>query len=585
MHSGGGVPASIAKSSNSSQGTSTDPPPPIPARRLASHPPTAPGGKTATDGQHGHGATEKEATESHSAPSSPTEKAKKEGTHHDSSRAAGSPRHSKSPDNQRPRSVAVDLTSGLNYAQVQFTNGHSGRPVLNQRRNTKYTSIAYQQENAAEKKSMEMDGHLKTEAGSSQQSSRSPGHRHTSSPRGSPVPPENTAVYDVPPPVPVRLDLLETEGENPPGEGHNRHSSDPFHSSGGGGDPFSQDPFGGDSGGGAWEDPTAFYDKPPHRQPIPARSEATGSSTLASTAPQAGGESQQPPASSDQQTLEDSIINSTDFTGDSSYEDTCEVLKNIRLMKYLKEQKDGKDPYAPAAEVFMGQDKKSEKQTSSEQLSPEFGQAKSDSYEYPLELAKYPHKKDICSVPEAQPRSKEEPTLHTFNYSAKLQTSVPSGGVTRHESFSRSSRNMPLPPIPGEASNQQPWVPLDHAPPLPARAGANAGKPPLPGNHPSTRKSVEDPPRLPPMNHPWGNKRHPGDTTTPTSDSNPPLPPRKKDASDVPGAAQQQRKEDLALRELVALGYSKAEIDRALKITRNDYSMAKMILQEFGGRH
>ena len=105
------------------------------------------------------------------------------------------------------------------------------------------------------------------------------------------------------------------------------------------------------------------------------------------------------------------------------------------------------------------------------------------------------------------------------------------------------------------------------------------------------KQQVEEPPKLPPLNHPWGNKRLPIESTTPTTDNNPPLPPRKKEAplgGEMAGAAPQsppQRKEDLALRELLALGYSKAEIERALKITKNDYTMAKMILQEFGGRH
>ena len=103
------------------------------------------------------------------------------------------------------------------------------------------------------------------------------------------------------------------------------------------------------------------------------------------------------------------------------------------------------------------------------------------------------------------------------------------------------------------------------------------------------------PDTLPPPNHPWGNKRHPGEPTDGGANQGyPPLPPRKKEGlsgADMPGAAsslaQQQgsRKDDLAMKELFALGYSKAEIDRVLKITRNDYGMAKMIMQEFGGRH
>jgi hypothetical protein len=328
--------------------------------------------------------------------------------------------------------------------------------------------------------------------------------------------------------------------------------------------------------------------------------------------------------------LDDQVINSADYTGESSYEDTMEVLQNLQLMK------SGMDPYAPASAVFMGQDNKKTEllshhhqqqlqqvQNRNEMSSPDLNQEK-DSYQFPTELAKYPLKAKPAdggpapaqaTMPiESQPRCQEEPTLHTFNYSPKLPHSsavIPTSsasGVTRHESFNRSSRNLPLPPLPTDVPSQQqqqqpsPWQPqpVDHAPPLPARTVPNTGgKPPLPGNHPSMRKATstdEHPPRLPPPNHPWGNKRHPGEPTESASQSNPPLPPRKKDGpsggTELPGAAppaaQQQassRKEDMAMRELIALGYSKAEIDRALKITRNDYSMAKMILQEFGGRH
>ena len=614
---------------------------------------------------------EKDVSESHSAPSSPTEKGHKDGAKGDESsgsKSIVSPRHSsRSPNYQRPKSVVVDMTSGLNYAQVQFANGHNvgGRPKAAQRRNTKYTSIAYQPENAGEKakrlsKAEDMDGraHGKSEGGQNkgqhaqdhQQQARQPtsppsttSHHHhhashgSSSPRSSPVPSSgvDNAMYDVPPPVPMRMDLLETnEGGVVGGRDksstqaavHKRHSSDPFH--GGATDPFTQDPFGGDSGAGAWEDPAAFYDKPPSRQPIPARSEpsatATTPSVLSTQAGISGGSEgvsiQQHPGGIGGIILDENSINSADFTGESSYEDTFEVLQNLQRMK----SKGGGDPYAPASSVFMMQDNKKtehshaqlhQQQSRNEMSSPDLNQVNKDSYEFPTELAKYPLKSrpEVGQAPatmpvESQPRCKEEPTLHTFNYSPKLPHSsnaAPSSAasVTRHDSFSRSSRNMPLPPLPTEVPSQQqsPWQPhpVDHAPPLPARTVPNSGgKPPLPGNHPSMRKptttpaSEEQPPRLPPPNHPWGNKRHPGEAAD-SAGGNPPLPPRKKEGSsgvDMPGATplgQQQasRKDELAMRELIALGYSKAEIDRALKITRNDYTMAKMILQEFGGRH
>ena len=647
--------------SNPSSSNSSDPPPPIPARRLVSHPSTnASSGKT--DGasasashqqQQGLVVKEKDVSESHSAPSSPTEKAK-DGPKCDGSPSKVSPRHSsRSPNYQRPKSVVVDMTSGLNYAQVQFTNGHNvgGRPKAQQRRNTKYTSIAYQAENAADKskKSKEAtDGHTKSDGGQSKAqeqrqqtsppstASRNSDHHHrhhlqrgTSSPRSSPVPTsgDSAPMYDVPPPVPMRMDLLETNeggvvgggdkaGANtPPEVVHRRHSSDPFH--GGATDPFDQDPFSSFSGGGAWDDPSAFYDKPPSRQPIPARSDPSGAATttptMSSTQANMGGNGG---GASTLQSVDENAINSSDFTGESSYEDTFEVLKNLQMMRHSGEV-DALDPYSPAAAVFMGgqDNKKSDghhhlQQGRNEMSSPDLNQVNKDSYEFPTELAKYPLKKEgQATLPiENLPRCKEEPTLHTFNYSPKLphnsaaSLSTPSASVTRHESFNRSSRNMPLPPLPTEVPNQQqsswphPQQPVDHAPPLPARIVPNSSKPPLPGNHPSMRKPAagaateEQPPRLPPPNHPWGNKRHPGE---PDSTANPPLPPRKKEGSsgvDMPAPQQQQQslplgKDELALRELIALGYSKAEIDRALKITRNDYSMAKMILQEFGGRH
>ena len=711
MHGGSGPPSLNSKSSSVSNQTSTtsaassssNPPPPIPARRLASHPPLPSSGKT--DNHHhlhqhqlqqgGLGVKEKDINESHSAPSSPTEKGHKDcagGARGDESGASGgttvSPRHSsRSPNYQRPKSVVVDMnSSGLNYAQVQFENGRNvgGRPKAAQRRNTKYTSIAYQPENATEKAKRsskaagdESDGHghggkNESKEHQQQQQARQPTspptgrnsdhhhhhhhHHHVSqhslsSPRSSPVPPasasavmDSAPTYDVPPPVPMRMDLMESNEGGVVGGGdkstqeaivHKRHSSDPFH--GGATDPFAQDPFGGDSGASAWDDPAAFYDKPPSRQAIPARSEPSAvttatTSSMSSTqagptlAGRSGGISSQQQLPSVGIVLDEQAINSADFTGESSYEDTMEVLQNLQLMK------SGADPYAPTSAVFMGQDNKKTDQHShhlqqqvqgrNEMSSPDSNQEK-DSYQFPTELAKYPLKAKPEGGPspaqatmpiESQPRCKEEPTLHTFNYSPKLPHSpavVPTSsasGVTRHESFSRSSRNMPLPPLPTEVPTQKqqqqpsPWQPhpVDHAPPLPARTVPNAGgKPPLPGNHPSMRKAPptdEQPPRLPPPNHPWGNKRHPGEPTDSAGQGNPPLPPRKKDGSsgaELPGApppaAQQQqassRKDDLAMRELIALGYSKAEIDRALKITRNDYSMAKMILQEFGGRH
>ena len=668
MHSGAGIPSSMSKSSGQSS-SSSNPPPPIPARRLASHPPMAPGGGGSsagggggkTDGQLA--VNDKDTTESRSAPSSPTEKEKDVSASLRPERVTiGSPRPaSRSHGVQRPRSVVVDMSSALNYAQVQFTNGHggAGRPKITQRRNTKYTSISYQPENSAGKKSKDeaaaQDNHVKTEAGNGQQQQTSSSARssdyhshHESSPRASPAPPaaDNSApMYDVPPPIPVRLDLLDSEegsgssvgqasgsggdsrgggdGEKQPTALHRRHSSDPFHGTdgtdpfSGQADPFSnQDPFSGGASS-AWEDPAAFYDKPPQRQPVPARSDSAESPA------KSGGNS-----SSFGQGFDDSFINSTDFTGESSYEDTCEVLKNLRMMKNSMGQGTGggghTEHYAPASEVFMGGADKANRAENHgpgggggnggagiEQSSPDLSCKVGDSYEFPTELAKYPLKQREAtptSMPEAPPpKTREEPTLHTFNYSSKTQASCPissgPGGVARQESFNRSSRNMPLPPIPGETPpppsqhnlRQQPSV--DHAPPLPARTNVSTGKPPLPGNHPAMRKQVEDPPRLPPLNHPWGNKRHPIDNATPTADNNPPLPPRKKETSlgiEMPGASPQsppqqqspaQRKEELALRELLALGYTKAEIERALKITRNDYTMAKMILQEFGGRH
>ena len=267
--------------------------------------------------------------------------------------------------------------------------------------------------------------------------------------------------------------------------------------------------------------------------------------------------------------------------------------------------------YAPASDVYMGPDKtkrmESHGSDDGSAGSPESGQKAGDSYEFPTELAKYPLKSQAnmatpSTMSEAPPtKPRDEPTLHVFNYSSRAQATcpVPSSGqsVTRHDSFNRSSRNMPLPPIPSETPppsqhNMRPQATADQAPPLPARTSANTSKPPLPGNHPSMRKQqVEEPPKLPPPNHPWGNKRHPTESTTPTADSNPPLPPRKKEApsgSEMVGTVPQsppQRKEDLQLRELLALGYSKDDIERALKIAKNDYAMAKSILQAFGGRH
>ena len=662
MHGHAGLPPSMSTSS-SHQPSSSNTAPPIPARRLASHPATTPNsggggagvgaGKVETQLSVG----EKDTAESRSAPSSPTEKEtditsnnlRPERVTIGTPRATGG----RSPSAQRPRSVVVDMSSasGLNYAQVHFTNGHGGkRPRVQQRRNTKYTSIAYQPENSAGKKSRdEPDGQGNAETENSQQqhqqasSSSASGrnsdhnsHRHSSSPRDSPVPPstnvatttENaSAMYDVPPPIPMRKDLVDSEEgsgsslgqassgsgegerrggrgggeggrEEPPIAPHCHHSSDPFHSSDGI-DPFDggqADPFGAMS---VWKDPTGFYDTPPQRLPnVPARNESTNPPVTAKSTV-VGIEA-----------FADSFVDPGDCTGDSSYEDTGELLK-LRFMK-MKAMGGGTEHYAPASDVYTGPDKtkRMESHESDEGIagSPELDQKPSDGYEFPAELTKYPFTKEAnnqatpSTVPEAPPtKLSDQPTLHVFNYSsskAQATCPVPSSGqpVARHESFGRSARNMPLPPIPGEAPppsqhNLRPQATADHAPPLPARPDIISSKPPLPGNHPSMRKQqVEERPKLPPPN--LHNRRHPIENTTPSPKSNPPLPPRNTEAQSggkmggaAPPQSPPQRKEDRALQELFALGYSKAEIERALKITKNDYSMAKEILQEYGGRH
>lgn len=248
-------------------------------------------------------------------------------------------------------------------------------------------------------------------------------------------------------------------------------------------------------------------------------------------------------------------------------------------------------------------------------------------------------------------KSRDEPPLHTFQYPMQrmpFQHSASEGanatsahsstaGVVRSESISRGSRaNVPLPPTPVEQNTRGLEASgREDPPPLPARQGGalplkpvplrdvpGAIKPvplrDIPGAMPPLKPvplrdvpaaaavphkpipardgplppvpNANERPLLPPMNHPWGNRK-----PLSSAQDNPPLPPRNKAAGSTNGhpdattggtaAIPQQEDPAPAMLDLMSKGYQRADIESALRIARDDYELAKSILKEFGGRH
>ena len=571
---GGGAPANLLH-----------PPPPIPARRnIASQQGQANQTRPTTQQN-----TEPTRRESQSAPSSPTEMTRKsndqdidardELTSSDNQQTL----HGHAPSMGRPRSVLVD-DGTLKYSTIAFVSDDE-QPTPPARRNTKYSNIKHVIKNVSTSTEGVDRGDTRSVSPSYVSMAVCPRVQVMENSSSTTSPPnQNTELeYDVPPPpVPVRFGNQESVHDM-------MLNTEPAPD-----DPFSHtvDPF---SAKSTWNDPLAFYDKP-----CPLLDEAT-------------------PATS---TKEDGYteIHRDDFTGESSYEDTSSFLKDIRArykdklahegMGLLSSQSqhkkvdDDEEEYSlPPVEV--GENSQSPPTTSEDTM---FG-----NYDYPSALSRYPFK-DNEGV--GGDKSKEEPPLHTIHFSVQKQQSGGSIGgtggsaVLRSESFAgRGSRaNLPLPP-----------TPLDHdlkgysdlggkgdPPPLPARQGGG----PAPLKQHSSRDGslhptpANDRPRLPPFNHPWGNRRQLSNqppSVTSYEHQNPPLPPRKKPQGNpnshchgdggeggrvtMSSPPVPHHQEDPGMLELINRGYQHADIESALRIAKNDYELAKNILKEFGGRH
>lgn len=435
--------------------------------------------------------------------------------------------------------------------------------------------------------------------------------------------------YNVlPPPVPVRFESQEVNI----GGGGEAASSVPSMST----NPFMEDPFG-DRLGNSWgdSDPTAFYDRPRNLD--------------MAVDPQQQRKEEEEEEEDGYQGIGKVLTatNSTaDFTGDSAYEDTASFLQEMRS-RYKNKHPDDVLDHRSSEEGGGGEgvgeedctydlppvemaDQPSSRKEQKQKCDGEEEEGQGGGYDFPFELNRYPFKEDEGEEGEGGDGSVEEPTLHTMLYPVQAASSQeqppeqPQGKATGGSLSPGSSdaaghcprHNVPLPLTPDE----QDVMTFEGAPPLPARPGGAAASVVVgagPGEKtPSSREGPlpsvlpsNDRPRLPPFNHPWGNKPTVVPSPAPSSSclsssaslgDFPPLPPRKKnpnghfsfdnDDSEVvpPPLAHQPpsaASDEPGLADLLNRGFQQADIERAMRIARNDYEMAKSILQEFGGRH
>lgn len=636
-------------------------PPPIPARRNICAQPQTQTGQTGQAAPQARPEDQPDNSsskqESQSAPSSPTETSSKMAATGGGGGGAGGgvmKRLSPQQPTPRPRSV-VDETK-VTYTTVSFAEDG---PPPTRRNNTTYTDIKHQPQvkatTVAASEEKEWSDGAGGDVGDDSNTSAS-----YATVGGSPlrvqIPEDNNnnnrksgnqnneVLYDVPPPpVPVRFAsqeagqhenlgpaaapaaaAVETSQPNPEDVSSDTATPTPPPP----GDPFSHNQFNDPFSGSSWNDPSAFYDKPRSivsAASITVETQEDGYFELARTT---------------------SIANSStaDFTGDSSYEDTSSFLRDIRdrykgrsaedILPTIQQAQCSNDVADGVAEEQAYDLPPTEQVTS---IPPDIAvPVPSDvhmgSYDFPTALNRYPFREGgdgggASSRPAAEDapvKKSDEPPLHTIQYPMKAMPptqlsvgSVSGGGptsspsVARSESFPRGRSNVPLPPTPldqeGPASLDSSGNRGSHPPPLPARqpgpvggggGGGGASKPlsvressapPLP--------PINERPRLPPFNHPWGNKRQarPPNPPLPSHDvHNPPLPPRKKAQGGANGQLTEstgsvttppQTAEDLAVSDLINKGYQQADIESALRIANNNVELAKSILKEFGGRH
>ena len=522
----------------------------------------------------------------------------------------------------------------VQYTTVTFPDAENHHAPPPARRNTTYTNIKHP------RKQDKSEQPSSSAANQDAAGSEPPPSYMTVGGGGMTRPPpqdqeSEEVTYDVPPPpVPVRFSsqdtgaheqgppptspsTLTTSSTNPVATGnpdtskdHHHQPEDPFSSQSQFGDPFATT--------SAWSDPAAFYDKPRNMMNALTISDTqedggyleigkatTGGLGLCSTQQQ---------------------HNSADFTGDSSYEDTSCFLQDIHARYKNKHPED-------LAKVVDGNTHPVA--ISSSHSHPGAGappvdeEAQLGSYDFPAALNRYPFKEpgteagvggykgEESLTSGGGGKRREEPTLHTIQYPVQkglspspqpLPSSAATGAsVKRSESYSHTPRsNVPLPPLPRDESPKRGGVERSPPPPLPARQmGGGGGTKALVRDSPLPPLPSDDRPRLPPFNHPWGNKKQ---APPPHESCNPPLPPRKKPQSNANGhpqgvadagppppalgthpvatpAAAAAPHEDPAMLDLMSKGYQRADIESALRIAKNDYELAKSILKEFRGRH
>lgn len=550
--------------------------------------------------------------ESRSAPSSPTEKAEdgqqeevrdKMGVEllHQHSSTVHHSASSSSP--RRPRSMAVEDSGRVQYTTISFPEGdHSPAPPA--RRGTNYSNIRHQPARPKPDAAGTSSATSATSAGSGPDGDGGSGgteeesgtYANVGGACAQELSTQGKGYSDFsPPPVPVRFSSQELGHEQgstpaPPtssaAEGDDKDKQqldDPFASQ------FS-DPFS-DSG---WSDPSAFYDKP--------RSVLNSSSA--------------PPSAGPTNNLEDGYMeigkttmgvalgttSTADFTGDSSYEDTSSFLQGIHA-RFRNMPPEEVLAAMAAKKLSGGIGEEMDGTYSVPPVEPEGGKgipggrcleddAQFGSYDFPSALNMYPFKEGGGAGEDPAARRKEEPPLHTIQYPVQKSPQPP------------ARSNIPLPPIPQEDRASEPGSREDPPPPLPARlmgggpAKSASPKPSAKDNPLPPLPPPNERPRLPPYNHPWGNKikkqPHPPSSTPSGAAAaqdgcNPPLPPRKKPqggSNGHPGeSGGSHSHEDPAMLELIGKGYQRADIESALRIAKNDFELAKSILKEFGGRH